>query len=156
MSALGQKQTLLMHTPMSAFDPKRTLVAPVERKCGASKDYGSKSAMIYHVRAKFREDTAAAFLAKLTDGTIENQRPDGRELVASMKRAVVSDDGLIEWSELCYCDSPLAHERATVLDSHFDEISTEPIDAHESYSGRAFMDYLRTVVRQASYVVPRA
>jgi len=123
---------------------------------GASKDYGSKSAMIYHVRARLREDTAAAFLAKLTDGTIEDQRPDGRELVASMKRAVVSEDGLIEWSELCYCDSPLAHERATVLDSHFDEISTEPIDAHESYSGRAFMDYLRTVVRQASYVGPRA
>ena len=112
--------------------------------------------MIYHVRARLREDTAAAFLAKLTDGTIENQRPDGRELVASMKRAVVSEDGLIEWSELCYCDPPLAHERATVLDSHFDEISTEPIDAHESYSGRGFMDYLRTVVRQASYVVPRA
>ena len=110
---------------------------------GASKDYGSKSAMIYHVRARLREDTAAAFLAKLTDGTIEDQRPDGRELVASMKRAVVSEDGLIEWSELWYCDSPLAHERATVLDSHFDEISTEPIDAHESYSGRAFMDYLR-------------
>ena len=52
--------------------------------------------MIYHVRARLRVDTAAAFLAKLTDGTIENQRPDGRELVASMKRAVVSDDGLIE------------------------------------------------------------
>ena len=106
--------------------------------------------MIYHVRARFREDTAAAFLAKLTDGTIEDQRPDGRELVASMKRAVISENGLIEWSEMCYCDSPLAHERATVLDSHFDDISVEPIDVYESYKGCAFMDYLRRVVRQAS------
>jgi hypothetical protein len=106
--------------------------------------------MIFHVRAKFREDTAAAFLAKLTDGTIENQRPDGRELVASMKRAVVSEDGLIEWSEMCYCDPPLAHERATVLDSHFDDISVESIDAHENYRGRSFLDYLREVARQVS------
>ncbi len=106
--------------------------------------------MIYHVRARFRVDTAAAFLAKLTDGTIENQRPDGHELVASMKRAVVGEDGLIEWSERCYCETPLAHERATVLDSHFDDISVEPIDAHENHSGRAFMDYLREVVRQVS------
>ncbi len=92
--------------------------------------------MIYHVRAKFREDTAAEFLTKLTDGTIENQRPDGRELVASMKRAVVSEDGLIEWTELCYCDPPLAHECTMVLDSHFDDISVEPIYPQERKFGR--------------------
>jgi len=114
------------------------------------RDYEHKDivAMIYHVRARFREGTAVEFLAKLTDGTIENQRPDGRELVASMKRAVVSEDGHIEWSEVCYCEPPLAHERATVLDLHFDDISAEPIDAHETYSGRAFMDYLHEVARQ--------
>jgi len=106
--------------------------------------------MIYHVRARFREDTATAFLAKLTDGTIENQRPDGRELIASMKRAVVRNDGVVEWSELCYCDPPLAHERATVLDSHFADISVEPIVAHGNYTGRPFMDYLREVAQKAS------
>ena len=42
--------------------------------------------MIYHVQAKFRDHTAAAFLAKLTDGTIGNQCPDGAELVASMEQ----------------------------------------------------------------------
>ena len=104
--------------------------------------------MIYHVRAKFREDTAAEFLAKLADGTIETQKPDGRELVASMKRAVVGQDGLIEWSEMCFCDPPLAHERATVLDAHFDNISVEPIKAYENYSGRAFMDYLCEVAQR--------
>ena len=54
--------------------------------------------MIYHVRAKFRSETAAEFLTKLTDGTIANQRPDGPELVASMDRAVVNAEGQIEWS----------------------------------------------------------
>ncbi len=102
--------------------------------------------MIYHVRAKFRDDTAAAFLAKLTDGTIGNQRPDGTELVASMKRAVVKFDGQIEWSELCYCPTPLLHARATVLDLHFEDILTEPIEAHAQYGGRPFIDHLRTLV----------
>jgi hypothetical protein len=31
--------------------------------------------------------------------------------------------------------------RATALDSHFDDISMEPINAHENHSGRAFVDY---------------
>ncbi len=102
--------------------------------------------MIYHVRAKFRADTAAAFLAKLTDGTIGNQRPDGSEIVASMERAVVNSEGQVEWSELCYCSPPLAHERTTVLDKHFGDISTEPIDAREQYEGRPFMQYLQSLV----------
>ena len=81
--------------------------------------------MIYRVRARFRTDTAAAFLEKLTDGTVQQQSPDGPEIVASMSRAVLNGAGEIEWSELCYCHSPLAHERATVLDAHFDDMSTE-------------------------------
>ena len=98
--------------------------------------------MIYHVRARFREATAADLLAKLTDGTIANQRPDGPELVASMKRAVVNPEGWVEWSEICFCASPLHHERSTVLDLHFDDITTEPIDAHAEFQGRPFMDFL--------------
>ncbi len=102
--------------------------------------------MIYHVRANFREETAADFLAKLTDGTISNQRPDGTELVASMERAVVNAEGHVEWSEMCFCASPLHHERETVLDLHFDNMSTEPIDAQQNYSGRPFMEHLRALV----------
>ena len=75
--------------------------------------------MIYHVEARFRAGTAQEFLTRLTDGTIASQRPDGAELVASMQRAVVNDQGEVEWSELCYCDPPLAHERTTVLDHLF-------------------------------------
>ena len=98
--------------------------------------------MIYHVRARFKEHTADAFLAKLTDGTISKQRPDGAEIVASMARAVVTPSGHVEWSETCFCPTPLLHERATVLDLHFDDLETDPIDAHTTYDGRPFMEYL--------------
>ena len=102
--------------------------------------------MIYHVQAKLRKATAAALLAKLTDDTIASQRPDGPELVASMQRAVVNAQGKVEWSEMCFCPSPLLHERATVLDAHFDSIVTAPIDAHANYDGQPFMEYLRALV----------
>lgn len=101
--------------------------------------------MIYHVTAKLRPQAAANLLEKLTDGSIENQRPDGAEIVASMKRAVINAGGEVEWSEMCYCNPPLAHERATVLDLHFDDITTEPIKKHEVYVGQPLVDYLRTL-----------
>lgn len=72
--------------------------------------------MLYAVTARFKPDTAAEFLRKLRDGTIENQKPDGKEIVASMKRAVIGDDGIVRWSEKCYCPTPLEHERETVYD----------------------------------------
>ena len=99
--------------------------------------------MIYHVRARFRDDTAASLLLKISDGTIAGQRPDGPELVASMERAVVNAAGEVEWSEMCFCASPLHHERATVLDAHFVDIETEPIDAHKIYEGKPFLTYLK-------------
>ena len=102
--------------------------------------------MIYHVRARLKGGTAPELLRKLTDGTIARQRPDGSEIVASMNRAVVTDGGTVEWSEMCFCPSPLLHERTTVLDHHFEDIVTEPIDAHGVYEGRPFMDYLRKYV----------
>ncbi len=98
--------------------------------------------MIYHVQARFRDGTAQSLLGKLTDGTIKEQRPDGTELVAAMNRAVVNDSGNVEWSEMCFCASPLHHERTTVLDHHFVDITTDPIDAHAAYPGRPFMEFL--------------
>ena len=101
--------------------------------------------MIYHVRARLIEKHATALLEKLANGTIARQRPDGSELVASLERAVVNDGGLVEWSEMCFCPSPLLHERTTVLDQHFDDLVTEPINAHANYPGRPFMQYLSDV-----------
>ena len=99
--------------------------------------------MIYRVRAQFRTETAESFLRKLTDGTIARQIPDGSEIVASMKRAVVNGDGDVEWSELCFCPTPLQHERRTVLDRHFEDITIEVIPSHERYPGVPFMDRLK-------------
>ena len=71
--------------------------------------------MYYAISARLILDTAADFRRKLTDGTIEAQKPDGREIVASMNRAVIDQDGLVKWSEVCYCPSPLEHERKNGL-----------------------------------------
>ena len=75
--------------------------------------------MIYKVRAKIIEEKLRDFYEKLTDGTINSQRPDGEEMVSSMKRAVLTEPGFIEWFEMCFCPTPLQHERATHYDSYF-------------------------------------
>lgn len=101
--------------------------------------------MIYKVSARLKPGTEAALLRKLTDGTVAAQRPDGAEIVASMKRAVIAETGAVAWSETCYCSPPLAHERETVLDQHFDGIETEEIGAHCTFDGKPLMDHLRRV-----------
>ncbi len=63
-----------------------------------------------------------------------------------MERAVVNANGVVEWSEMCFCPSPLHHERATVLDRHFEDIVTEPIDGHTTYEGESFLNYQKVLV----------
>jgi len=106
--------------------------------------------MHYHVTARLRSGTAGDFRAALTDGTIASQRPDGAEIVASMERAVVQDDGVVEWSEVCYCSPPLAHERGTVYDRFFEDMAIEPIDTYRSYPGRRFLDWLDEIAGPAA------
>ena len=62
--------------------------------------------MIYKVRAKIIEEKLDEFYERLTDGTIDNQLPDGGEIVSSMKGAVLTEPGLIEWFETCFCPTP--------------------------------------------------
>ena len=98
--------------------------------------------MIYQVKAKFNFDKAREFYQKLTDGTIEKQRPDGPEIVSSMNRATIDDKGYIHWTEMCFCATPLQHERATVYDSYFLEMKTEPIPDQKEFEGMSFMEKL--------------
>lgn len=98
--------------------------------------------MIYRVTARPKTDTAAELLSRLRDGSIARQRPDGQEIVASMHRAIIREDGTALWSERCYCDPPLAHERATVLDRYFEDIMTEPIAGYETCEGRPLTEWL--------------
>lgn len=101
--------------------------------------------MIYAVSARLIEHRRAEFYRRLTDGTIAGQRPDGAEIVASMRRARVAEDGTVCWTELCYCPTPLRHERETVLDHYFSNIETETADGHSTFAGEPLMDLLTAV-----------
>src|SRR5262249_40247056 len=79
--------------------------------------------MIYKVRAKIIEETIGEFYRKLADGTVAQQRPDGEEITASMKRAVLTAPGVAEWYEKCFCATPLYHERQTQYDFYFTDMT---------------------------------
>ena len=64
----------------------------------------------------------------------------------TFRRAAVTESGDVCWSETCYFQTPLAHERATVLDRFFDNLTTEPIKAYQRYEGRPFLEYLGNMV----------
>lgn len=98
--------------------------------------------MHYTVTARLIPETANDFLVKLTDGTIENQKPDGKEIVASMNRAAIDENGIVRWSEICYCPTPLQHERATVYDHHFTEIETEEVEGYVEFESKPLMEFL--------------
>src|SRR5438477_3565177 len=82
--------------------------------------------MKYRVKAHYIASTLPEFFRRLTDGSIAAQKPDGQEIVASMRRAKVTAPGVVEWAETCYCSPPLKHERETVYDHYFSDITTEP------------------------------
>jgi len=98
--------------------------------------------MIYKVKAKFINSKSKEFYKKLIDGTIEKQRPDGSEIVASMNRAIIDSSGLVKWTETCYCPSPLLHERSTVYDHYFNDMETEVIENHKKIEGKSFIDHI--------------
>ena len=98
---------------------------------------------MYHlVRGRLREETAAEFRRLLRAGTIARQRPDGQEIVDSMQRAVVTPGGVVEWSQVCYCQTPLQHERATVYDRFFDGLATERVEGYQTHEGPPFLSHL--------------
>jgi hypothetical protein len=86
--------------------------------------------MLYAVSAKLIPDRGPEFHTRLTDGSIAAQRPDGAEIVAALQRARVAPDGM------CYCPTPLQHERATVLDRYFTGIETKVIDKPVTFAAR--------------------
>ena len=81
--------------------------------------------MLYMVKARFNKSKSKEFYKKLTDGTIQKQRPDGPEIIASMNRAIIDSSGLVKWTETCYCPTPLQHERSTVYDNYFTDMASE-------------------------------
>ena len=102
--------------------------------------------MFYRVTAKLRQDTSVELHKKLHDGTIRNQQPDGEEIVDALNRAVVTESGFTRFSIKCFCSSPLAHERLTIFDQHFEQLRTEPVKGYENYEGSSFMAHLAQLV----------
>jgi hypothetical protein len=98
--------------------------------------------MIYKVRARYIEERIEAFYRKLTDGTILAQKPDGKEIAASMQRAKITEPGVIRWTERCFCTPPLKHERETVYDNFLTDIETVPVNDYCDYEGESFMDFM--------------
>jgi len=98
--------------------------------------------VIYSVKARYIEEKMGEFYQKLTDGTIQNQKPDGQEIFNSMSSARIIEANLIQWSEMCFCPTPLKHELATVYKHFLTHIETEVIDDYVEYEGELFMDFL--------------
>ena len=97
--------------------------------------------MLYLIRARPIMAEMARFWDLLNDGAIETQEPDGREIVSSMRRAVINRDR-VEWHETCYCSPPLRHERATVYDQFFADMEIGPVDSTAPPRGESFWRYL--------------
>ncbi len=98
--------------------------------------------MNYSVKAQYIEEKMGEFYQKLTDGTIQNQKPDGQEIVNSMKRAKITAPKIIQWSEMCFCPTPLKHERETVYNHFLTDLETKTIDDKVEFDGESFFDFL--------------
>ena len=105
--------------------------------------------MLYKVKAKPIQNELPAFYEVLTNGTVQNQTPDGEEIVASMKRAKITSPGVIEWYETCYCPTPLRHERATVYDRVLSSIEAQPVEELGEIEGESFWDWLENLAETA-------
>jgi len=97
---------------------------------------------IYSVKARYIEEKMKEFYQNLTDGTIRNQKPDGQEIINSMKRAKITEPNVIQWSEMCFCSPPLKHERETVYNHFLEAMETKVIDDYVEYEGEFFIDFL--------------
>ena len=98
--------------------------------------------MIYKVKARVIDETIGEFYCKLADGTVTKQRPDGEEIVASMKRAVLTGPGVAEWYETCFCPTPLQHERQTQYDFYFTDMTTERAKGYGEIQGTSLWSYM--------------
>lgn len=59
-----------------------------------------------------------------------------------MKRAVITESGVAEWYETCFCPSPLQHERETQLDLYFTDLNTEVVEEFGEVRGESLWSHL--------------
>ncbi len=99
--------------------------------------------MIYHVKAKYIEKNLHKLYKELTNGVIQNMKPDGEEMVASMKRAKIFDGHTVQWFEMCYCETPLQSERGKVFDQYFTDMETTEVSLFGDLDGESFFEFLK-------------
>ena len=62
--------------------------------------------VIYSVKARYSKEKMKEFYQKLTDGTIQNQKPDGQEIINSMKRAKITNPMLFNGLRCVFVHHP--------------------------------------------------
>ena len=87
----------------------------------------------YLVCAKPKPERLAELHHQLQENAFINLRPFGKALTHSLTEARTQPDGTAVWEEEDYCSPPLAQERAAVLDTYFDEIKVEQVNAGEGW-----------------------
>jgi hypothetical protein len=87
----------------------------------------------YLVRAKPEPQRLAELYRQLHQNAFLDLRPFGKALTYSLIEARSEPDGTAVWEEEDYCSPPLAQERTAVLDSYFDEIKVEQVNAGEGW-----------------------
>ena len=102
--------------------------------------------MLYKIEAKYDNASLKALFSKLTDGTIEGQEPDGKEIIKAMKSAKIVSKNSIVWYETCFCATPLNHERTTVYDDYFYDFRPILVEKSEDdIVGESFWEYMRAL-----------
>ena len=87
----------------------------------------------YLVRATPKPERLAELQERLRADAFSGLRPFGKALTYSLIEARAQPDGTAIWEEEDYCSPPLAQERAAVLDTYFDDIDVERVNAGEGW-----------------------
>ena len=89
--------------------------------------------MRYLVRARVKAGREAALLDAIREGSLGAGSVAGDEYLRNMEQARLCADGTARWVEICYCDTPLAEERA-YWEEFFDLVRVQ--DAHGRHKCR--------------------
>jgi hypothetical protein len=85
--------------------------------------------MRYLVTARVKPGREADLLQAIQDGTLGAGSVAGDEYLRNMQEARLVVDGKVKWVEVCFCDTPLAEERA-YWEEYFELVRVQ--DAHAS------------------------
>lgn len=83
--------------------------------------------MRYLVTARVKPGREAELLHAIDTGTLGAGSIAGDEYLHNMQQARLRDAGRIQWVEVCFCDTPLAEERA-YWEPYFELVRVQ--DAH--------------------------